>query len=339
MLVCRFHHADVGGGVLHSFRGCGLGGVIWDAVQMLSIKEVQTKSIRCVCWGGLSGGGEGLRGYERSRAHPLCSSRCWKRRLSGGWARHIIRGENCECAGSDPPQWLGQVENFVPFVFLGVVLLYYFHHAPIVPRVAAHHVNLILKHGHAHVALTSQHGGDRCPQVEGGGVVFAAEDVVVVAGAPEMIASDHVKTVAHRAHAVEAANCRHGRFLSPFIGIRVKAHQLLLKSVVSDSTCSKKKNIKWNKSMEIRAQGSLVGRSCHSDRLMTRSLKSANLFIHLGNVEHQPALTLEGRTLKKKQNKKKDLWLLFDPLFPHLHSNPPANLQAKHWFHKPRWHQ
>lgn len=49
MLVCRFHHADVGGGVLHSFRGCGLGGVIWDAVQMLSIKEVQTKSIRCVC--------------------------------------------------------------------------------------------------------------------------------------------------------------------------------------------------------------------------------------------------------------------------------------------------
>lgn len=26
MLVCRFHHADVGGGVLHSFRGCGLGG-------------------------------------------------------------------------------------------------------------------------------------------------------------------------------------------------------------------------------------------------------------------------------------------------------------------------
>lgn len=66
--------------------------------------------------------------------------------------------------------------------------------------------------------------------------------------------------------------------------------------------------------MEIRAQGSLVGRSCQSDRLMTRSLKSANLFIHLGDVEHQPALTLEGRTFKKdktknqtNKNKKKDL--------------------------------
>lgn len=57
--------------------------------------------------------------------------------------------------------------------------------------------------------------------------------------------------------------------------------------------------------MEIRAQGSLVGRSCQSDRLMTRSLKSANLFIHLGDVEHQPALTLEGRTFKKNKKKTK----------------------------------
>lgn len=58
--------------------------------------------------------------------------------------------------------------------------------------------------------------------------------------------------------------------------------------------------------MEIRAQGSLVRRSCQSDRLMTHSLKSANLFfIHLGDVEHQPAVTLEGRTFKKQTNKQK----------------------------------
>lgn len=135
----------------------------------------------------------------------------------------------------------------MPLVFLWVVFLYYFHHAAIVPGVAAHHVDLVLEHSHADVALTPQHGGYGCPQVEGGGVILAAEHVVVVARAAEVIAPDHIQPVAHRAHAVEAADRRHRCLLSPFIRIWVKAHKLLLESVMSDSPCSKKKETKQQK--------------------------------------------------------------------------------------------
>lgn len=141
-------------------------------------------------------------------------------------------------ARPDPAEGLQDIEHPVPDVPLWVVALHNVHHAPAVPGVAAHHVDVPIECCHAHVALAAWHRRHRGPLVTCRAVILAAQHVVVVAAASEVVATHHVQPVAHSAHAVQAAQLHHVGPPAPRVCAGVIAPQLLLESVSGDSPCA-----------------------------------------------------------------------------------------------------
>lgn len=141
-------------------------------------------------------------------------------------------------AGPDPAEGLQHVEHPVPDVPLRVVALHDVHHAPAVPGVASHHVDVPVERRHAHVALAARHRRHRRPLVARRAVVLAAQHVVVVAAASEVVPAHHVQPVADGAHAVQAAQLHHVGPPAPRVGAGVVAPELLLERVAGDPPCA-----------------------------------------------------------------------------------------------------
>lgn len=147
---------------------------------------------------------------------------------------------NCHCAGTNPPQRLQHIENPVPRVALRIVPLHNVNHASAVPGVTPHHVDVPVKHRDTNIALAPWHWWHRRPLVCLWAVVFAAQDVVVVAGASEVIPAHDVESVADGAHAVQAAELHHVGSSAPRVSAGVVTPKLPLERVTCDSACVRK---------------------------------------------------------------------------------------------------
>ena len=139
-------------------------------------------------------------------------------------------------AGPDPPQRLQHVEHSVPRILLWIVPLHDVHHAPAVPRIPSHYIDLPVKHSHSHVTLAPGHGRHHRPLVGVWAVELAAQDVVVVTAASEVIPAHDIESVSHGAHAVQPAELPHVGTSAPGVGYSVIAPKLLLEGVTGDST-------------------------------------------------------------------------------------------------------
>lgn len=144
---------------------------------------------------------------------------------------------DCHCAGTNPPQRLQHVEHPVPHVPFWVISLHNVNHASAVPGISSHHIDLPVEHSHTHVALTPRHRRHHRPLVCVGAVVFAAQNVVVVAAASEMVPAHDVESLFHSAHAVQATELRHVGASAPRVADGVVAPELLLEGVTGDAAC------------------------------------------------------------------------------------------------------
>lgn len=153
-----------------------------------------------------------------------------------------LRQVNCHRTSTNPPERLQHVEHPVPHVLLRVVPLHNVNHAPAVPGIPSHHVDLPVKHCHTNIALTTWHRRHHRPLVRLWAVVFAAQDVVVVAAASEVIPAHDVELVAHSAHAVKAAELHHVGSSTPCVSDWVVTPQLLLERVSGDAAWVTKGN-------------------------------------------------------------------------------------------------
>lgn len=149
---------------------------------------------------------------------------------------HVHRHSACP----DSAEGLQDIEHPVPGILLWIVALHNVHHAPAIPGVASHHVDVPIESCHAHVALASRHRRHRRPLVACRAVELAAQHIVVVAAASEVVTTHHVKPVANSAHAVQAAQLHHVSPPAPRVVAWVIAPEFLLESVSGDSPCARK---------------------------------------------------------------------------------------------------
>lgn len=173
---------------------------------------------------------------------PVCGTwsvlRCGQRTILNLCLIHwSLRQMNCHCTGTDPPQRLQHIEHPVPHVPLWIIPLHNVNHAPAVPGVPSHHVDLPVKHRHTNITLAPGHCRHHCPLVCLWAVVFAAQDVVVVAAASEMIPSHDVEFVSYGAHAVQATELHHVGSSIPRVSDRIVTPKLLLECVTGDASC------------------------------------------------------------------------------------------------------
>lgn len=179
--------------------------------------------------------------WSDSQNRPVCGAlsalSCGQRTLLYLSLIHrLLWHMNCHCTGTDPPQRLQHIEHPVPHVMLWIIPLHNVDHASAVPGVTSHHVDVPVKHCNTDIALAPWHWRHRRPLVRLWAVVLAAQDVVIVAAAPEVIPAHDVKPVSDGAHAVQATELHHVGPLTPRVSDRIVTPKLLLEHVTCDST-------------------------------------------------------------------------------------------------------